>query len=811
MRVARPGPLAKGAGAAAQRAVDMDRALEALAADTIAVDGSVALVAVGGYGRGHLSPYSDIDLLILSRGGESGVDRQRLRAFTYALWDAGWQIGHALRSPRKAVEFASKDLPAATSILTARMIAGDAAVFEDFEVRRDRWLARRRRPLLRRVMDDARLRHREAERAGWALAPELKEDVGGLRDVHTLGWMEAIAGSPEFGPALERPAGVLLAAREGLHATLRRKSDKLHIELQPEVARRMAGPDGDADAMMTEVHAAARDIEYTLTLAMEELSHRVLSGPRRSGSSTVISSTIRLEDNALRLVGNAVDVTASLELLAAHAATGHRIALDTLRKMALAFERAEPGPWSDEQRSAFLELLRGTQGPAALELLDHLHGWAVLLPEWSRIRGRPQHDPYHRYTVDGHSFAAVGALTSCLAEAVPSNHADEIGDLSTLYVGTLLHDIGKGTAHDHSVEGTTIAAAVARRMGMSDPEVTEVTDLVRHHLLLPDTATRRDLDDGSVIKAVIAKARDARRLRQLYLLAIADGRATGPHAWNEWKASLVADLVNRALLALETGEVPLDRAVAEAARKLDAYEPSFAGGFQSILATLPPSYVNSTPVADMADEIRLLAAGARPGHIHSRLAVHSEPGQSVLTVCVADRPGTLARIAGVLALNRIDVLGANAYTTSDGLALTRVAVVTPEAAVARRCLGDLEAAFSGHLAVDARMRAKISDYGSPMGVAPEIRVLHDASVASTVVEVRGPNALGLLYALAAGLADLDLDIHLAKIDTLGDRVVDVFYVRTQWGSKLSAGQTKEVPRAIRHRVQGLFGEPQGVE
>ena len=312
---------------ALQRAAHMDRALQALAEDTIAVHDSVAVIAVGGYGRGHLSPYSDIDLLILSAGGEADVDRQRLRAFTYAIWDAGWQVGHALRSPRQAVEFASKDLPTATSILTSRLIAGYLGVFEDFLARRDRWLERRRRSLLTRVMDSTRLRHRDAERAGWALAPDLKEDIGGLRDAHTLGWMEAIAGSSDSGLGLERQSGVLLAAREGLHATLRRKSDKLHIELQADVARRLGFESSDAtDAMMTDVHASARDIEYALTLAMEDLSHRILGGPRRSGRSAVIASKIRLEDNMLRFVGDDVDVVTSLKLLAAHAATGHRIA-----------------------------------------------------------------------------------------------------------------------------------------------------------------------------------------------------------------------------------------------------------------------------------------------------------------------------------------------------------------------------------------------------------------------------------------------------------------------------------------------------
>ncbi|MGH2699083.1 MAG: [protein-PII] uridylyltransferase [Actinomycetota bacterium] len=803
--------MSRGGSAARQRAVEMDRALRALAEDTISVGDSVALVAVGGYGRGHLSPYSDIDLLILC-AHESEVDREGLRAFIYTLWDAGWQVGHALRSPSRAVEFAGRDLAAATSILTARLVAGHSETFEDFGSRCDRWLARNRRPLLRRLMDATRVRHREADRAGWALAPDLKEDTGGLRDVDALGWMLSIAGAAEFGNGLEQQSGVLLGAREGLHATLRRKSDKLHIELQPQVARRLGFDSADAvDDLMTEVHAAARVIEHQLTRTMEELSHRTLGGPRRSGKSTALATRVRLEDNALRFAGEDIDVTTCLQLVAAHARTGHRIAHDALRAMSAAFDAAAPGPWPAAQRVAFLDLLRGPQGPSALELLEHLGAWPVLMPEWSRIRGRPQHDPYHRYTVDGHSFVAVGALTACLSEPPASNHACAIGDLSTLYLGTLLHDIGKGTGNDHGIEGARIAAHVVRRMGLGESEVDEVVELVRHHLVLGDTATRRDLDDGSVIKATVAKAGDGRRLRQLYLLAIADGRATGPHAWNAWKASLVAELVTRSLQAFETGELPPDGGVAEAVHKLEAYEPTLAGRSRRVLASLPPSYLSSTPTTDMADEVRQLAAGVQPGHVQSRLVAGAEPGQSLVTVCVADRPGTLARIAGVLALNRIDVREANAYTSTDGLALTRVSVVTPDEATAQRCLTDLGAAFSGHLAVDARMLSKVNDYGSGTPVVPDIRVLQDASATSTVVEVRGPNELGLLYSIASGLADLDLDIHVAKIDTLGDRVVDVFYVRTPWGSKLSAGQTKEVPRAIAHRVRGLFGGRQAVE
>ena len=766
----------------------------------------MAVVAVGGYGRGQLSPYSDIDLMVLAVHGERDVDRDRLRAFTYPLWDSGWQVGHALRSPKEAIAFAERDLPGATSLLTARFIVGDRTVFEDFAARRTRWVNRNRRALLRRVLDATRHRHRNSERAGWALAPELKEGTGGLRDVDTLGWMVTIAGEEESTQAVSDGAGILLAAREGLHSVLRRKSDRLLIELQPEVAIRLGHTSpGGTDDMMAKVHSAARTIEYTTRKTMENLSERTLGGPRRSGSSRQVAEGVRLDDNLLRFEADIVDVACVLRLLGAHANDGQRIAPVALETAARAFNASRPAGWSEPERRAFLELLRGPQALGALELLEHLGGLRALLPEWARIRGRPQHDPYHRYTVDGHSFVAVGELTRLLAEPWPLAHAHEIGDLDTLYLATLLHDIGKGSGRDHSTAGVEIASVIAQRMGFSSEAVEEIAELVHHHLLLPDTATRRDIDDGSVIEWVAATCGGARRLRQLLLLSVADGRATGPQAWSEWKSSLVANLAARTLVALETGEIPARSDVNGAARSLERYEPLLAGRAETVLASLPPSYLTSTSVHDMAEEIKLLLASPRLGEALSRFDDSGGPDRSVLTVCVVDRPGTLARIAGVLALNRIDVLGARAYSTTGGVALTRVVVIPPDEVTKARFDSDLKAAFSGHLALDARMLAKVKDYRTPDAIVPEVRVLDEASVGSTVVEVRAPDTIGLLYAVAAGLADLELDIHVAKIDTLGDRVVDVFYVRTLWGSKLSERQALEVPRAVLHRIEGLFG------
>jgi [protein-PII] uridylyltransferase len=341
-------------------------------------------------------------------------------------------------------------------------------------------------------------------------------------------------------------------------------------------------------------------------------------------------------------------------------------------------------------------------------------------------------------------------------------------------------------------------------MGLNASDTDEVARLVRWHLLLADTATRRDLDDGAVIDSVVKVVGDGRGLRLLYILTIADALATGPDAWSAWKAALVRELYRKALVALETGEIPARSDVAARARELEAYEPSLAGRVEQVLGTLPPSYLESAPVPDMVDELRLLLQAPKSGEVGVRIDAGAEAGQSVVTICTADRPGTLARSAGVLALHRIPVLRAQAYSTSDGFALERFIVTSANAGTWEGFDRDLRAAYSGRLALEAKLVRKVSDYRPETPVTAVVSVLPEASDHSTVIEVRAPDALGLLYAIASGLTDLELDIHVAKIDTLGSRVVDVFYVRSLWGSPLDAAQAEAVENAVAHRVRRLF-------
>jgi len=844
--------LSEGGRPARRRAAALDHALAELV-DTVPLPrSSLAVVAVGGYGRGEVSPHSDVDLLVLvdDRRRPSPED---LRGLLYPLWDAGFQVGHAVCSPKEAIERAGGDLEAATSLLEARLVAGPVGLMDEMTGRRRRWLERDGRRLARRLLEVTAERHLRVERAGWVLAPDLKQDVGGLRDLHAVGWLAAVAGWPRPAgrPELVRAGELLLAVREALHGQTRRKTDRVRADLQPAVAKALGldGEDG-VDQLMAAVHTAARTVEYLAAVETRTLAERLLGGPRRSGLVRRLEpGGIRLEDGLLVVDATdavragppapdveapfgrvaqggrgspplstgtqgpaaetdpdpAADVLLAMRLLAARARTGRQIARPTLNWLEQTFDRTPLEGWSEPLRAAFMTVLRGPEAVGACELLDHVGGWTVLLPEWAPVRGRVQHDPWHRYTVDGHAFAAAAEVSRLLEQDQrAARTAETAGDLDALYLAAIFHDIGKGSGEDHSVAGELLTRRALARMGLDVDELEEVAVLVRHHLLLVETATRRDLDDPSVVEGVAAALGSPRRLRLLHLLTVADGLATGPAAWNDWKGTLVADLAARVLHVLERGTAPGPGDPEALARKVEAAHPALAGKAARLLATLPDSYPSAVVVDELAEELELLADPPGPGGVRYRVDPSGD-GHGLVTVCAADRPGTLARTTGVLALHRVSVLRAHAWSTSAGLALQRFTVQAPATLRWEHLGADLDAAWAGRLAVQARLERKARDYRPLSPVEADVRVLPDESAHSTVVEVRAADTLGLLHAIAAALGDLDLDVRVAKIDTLGDRVVDTFYVRSPWGAKLSDDQADELGLAIRHRTTRLLG------
>jgi [protein-PII] uridylyltransferase len=794
--------LEDGSAAARERAAAVDVVIRRVIDDSSGPQ--VAVVAVGGYGRGELSPLSDVDLLILARR-RAEVARETLRSLLYPLWDSGWRVGHAVRDAKATIDHARDDLDAATALMSARLLGGDETLWIELLDRRMLWTRKERRRLARRILDSTAERHNRVQRAGWSLAPDIKDDVGGLRDLHTVGWLAGLSEEVVAADDTTFRAGeILIAVRETLHGFLRRPGDRLHLALQPEIAERL-GVTG-VDELMESVHTSARAIERSSASARLSLAGEILGGPRRSGSTRLFPGGVALRDGELTVDDSAAhsDLALALRLLAAMAEVGHPIAARVTGWLDAVFAGPVVERWDDEMRTAFLSLLRGRHVTAALELIDHSGGWTRLLPEWASIRGRAQHDPYHRYTVDGHSFAAVAAIRDVLAsDEVAARSISAPDDIDMLHLAALLHDIGKGSGEDHSIAGERIARSACTRMALAPEETDDIAALVRHHLLLADTATRRDIDDGAVIEHVARTIETERRLRLLYVLTAADGIATGEGGWSDWKGALVRHLFRRASVAVQTGELPARSSVVERARQIEAFEPALIGRVAGVLATLPPSYSDSADVADLADELKLIVAPLRPGEVRHR--VHPAADGASISLCMEDKPGTLARAAGVLALHRISVLAAHGFATTVGVALERFTVLASEDTAWDRVLADLNDCFSGRLALDDALASKARDYMTDRPATADVRILQDASPHSTVVEVRAADALGLLYAIAAGISDLGFDIHVAKIDTLGPRVVDVFYVRTGWGTKLDGTQAIALDRSIQHRIAMMFG------
>jgi [protein-PII] uridylyltransferase len=723
------------------------------AAEAEVGEGDVALVAVGGYGRAELSLQSDIDVLLL-HAGRSDIGALADRVW-YPIWDEGLKLGHAVRTTREALALASDDLDTATSLLQVRHVAGDegltdelaARAIEQWQKRAKRWLAE----LSARVAE----RHAQAGEVAFLLEPDLKEGRGGLRDVHALRWSEAARSLLWAGddPALVDAYQTLLSARVELHRRTSRPGDRLLLEDQDAVAAALG--EESADTLMRSVSSAARTIAWR----SDDAWHRIdasLSGPLgwRSRRDKAIGPGLVLRDGEVHLTADAdaaADPTLVLRAAAAAAAGGvriHRASLDRLT----ATSKPLPEPWPDDVRAALVDLLlAGHRAIPVIEALDQLGLWVAVFPEWPAVRSKPQRNAYHRFTVDRHLIEAAANASALVART-------DRPDL--LVLGALLHDIGKGYPGDHTEVGIELLATIGGRMGLPPDDVATIQAMVRHHLLLPDVATRRDLDDPGTITHVAEAVGDQTTLGLLAGLTEADSIATGPAAWGRWKAELVRDLVSRTAHVLGGGT--------------------------------PEEVREDFPTEE---HLALLAAG--------RQVLRGDGDR--LTVVTPDRSGVFSRVTGVLALHGLGVLDA-AVTSVDGMALEVLRVESSFGPTISwdKVVIDLEHALEGRLALQARLAERARVYGTrrvtgPIQEPPRVFVDNTASRGATVVEVHAPDSMGVLYRITRALAELDLDIVSAKVQTLGDRVVDAFYVRSPNGAKVEDAATLvEIERALLH-------------
>jgi [protein-PII] uridylyltransferase len=717
----------------------------------------LALVAVGSLGRQEPPPYGDLDLVLVHDG------RPEIAAVAdalwYPIWDAGLRLDHSVRSVAEAVAVAGADVKAGLGLLDARLVAGDAEVAGRL---RSATLAGWRQSaarLLPQLRDLRRARARQVGELAFLLEPDLKEAYGGLREGQVLRAVAAAQLADEPGKDTEEAYALLLDVRDELRRRAGRATDVLVHQERRAVAAALGR--ADEDALLREISLAGRRLAFVADETWRRVDAALVRRPRlsrRVRREPLAEGIVRQGDEVVLAQGAkpATDAGLLLRGAAAAAAAGLPLSPYTLKVLA-AHAPPVPEPWPAELRWSFLRLLAGGRSAVAvLEQLDQAGLLARLLPEWDRVRSLPQHHPWHRFTVDRH-------LVETAAAAAELTHDVDRPDL--LLIGALLHDIGKGCPGDHSEAGEPVAAAIATRMGFPPGDVAVIATLVRHHLLLPTTATRRDIDDPATVRRVgDTIGRDPAVLELLHALAQADGAATSSSAWSPWKAHLVAALVARvqALVA-----------------------PTHAGQPEPVLHPSRPQV--TSPVQGTGGAVEVGVAEVADGQ--------------QITVTAPDRPGLLSCCAGVLALNQLDVRAAKVGV--EGERATAVFAVRPRfgrAPVAEILADGVRAALEGTLPLAERLRQREVDYRQQGALAVPARLSwHDGEAPGAgtgIVEVRAGDRAGLLYRLTAALAEEGLDATSARVETLGGDAVDSFYVCNPSGAPIDDDQRRRVDAAL---------------
>nr|WP_168511582.1 [protein-PII] uridylyltransferase [Streptomyces sp. S1D4-11]QIY98517.1 [protein-PII] uridylyltransferase [Streptomyces sp. S1D4-11] len=755
----------------------------------------VSLVAVGGYGRGELSPRSDLDLLLLHDGADSGAVAALADRIWYPIWDLGLALDHSVRTPGEARKTAGGDLKVQLGLLDARHVAGDLGLTAGL---RTAVLADWRNQAPKRLPELQELCAERAERQGelqYLLEPDLKEARGGLRDATALRAVAAswLADAPREGLADARRR--LLDVRDALHLTTGRATDRLALQEQDQVAAELGLL--DADTLLRQVYEAARVVSYASDVTWREVGRVLKSRAVRPRLRAMLGGGAKpaverspLAEGVVEMDGEVVlaraarperDPVLPLRAAAAAAQAGLPLSLHAVRRMA-AVARPLPTPWPAEAREQLVTLLGS--GRPTIEVWEALEAEGLitrLLPDWERVRCRPQRNAVHIWTVDRHLIeTAVRA----------SELARRVGRPDLLLVSALLHDIGKGWPGDHSVAGEIIARDVAARIGFDRADVAVLATLVRHHLLLIDTATRRDLEDPATVRSVAEAVGSQGTLELLHALTEADALATGPAAWSSWRGSLVADLVKRvaAVLAGDAPEEP-EAAAPTAEQERLAIEAFRTGG--PVLAlraqTEPPT--EEEPTGD------------------------PEPLGVELLIAVPDQPGVLPAVAGVLAMHRLTVRTAElrALDLPDGvegsvlLLNWRVAAEYGSLPQAARLRADLVRALDGSLDIAARLAERDAAYPRRRGTIappPRVTVASAASRHATVIEVRAHDAPGLLHRIGRALEDASVWVRSMHVSTLGANAVDAFYVTGPKGAPLPAEEAVSVARGLEEMLRG---------
>ena len=801
----------------------------------------IALVGLGGTGRGEMAPFSDLDLLFLLAEPDDLAAKALVEATLYLLWDLPWKVGHAVRGGDALIALAREDVSIRTAFLEARWLWGDERLFDHVAARfRAEVVAGSGAAFVAAKLAERDRRHLKMGDSRYVVEPNVKDGKGGLRDLHTLYWIArdlhgierpaelveaGLLTAPEF-RRFERAERFFWAVRCQLHLAAGRAEERLSFDYQPLIARALRYADrpgkSAVERFMQFYFLQAKAVGDLTGQFLAQLDEQMASKGRRFALPTFRRRPAKLNGFCLdrgRLSVPADDFLAQepvrlVELFAIAAREGLEIHPKAMRAAARDARLADQVRSDPRANALFLEVLTNRERPdVVLRWMNEAGVFGRFVPDFGRVVAQMQFDMYHHYTVDEHSIRAIGLLAAIergeLAEDHPLSTAlfRQIGSRRTLYVAVLLHDIAKGRGGDHSLLGEQVAQELGPRFGLDPAETETVAWLVRHHLLMSATAFKRDLTDPKTIEDFVAAVQSPERLRLLLILTVVDIRAVGPGTWNDWKRQLLRSLFDAAEERLRLGHKQRGRSeeVAERQAALADVLGWKASAARAHARRLPDSYWLAEPPAWQAANARQVAESeARIGEARPSVVAADEPerGATRVSVFAPDRPGLFYRICAGLSAAGASIVDARIHTTRDGMALDNLLVQDGQrrAYADRRSRARLVKSVESALGSDAmpalgappplpRRRAAFT-------VAPSVVIADQASSRTSVVEVNARDREGLLARLALAIHELGLQVRSAHIATYGERAVDVFYLTGPDGRKLRADDSVRLREAL---------------
>ena len=791
----------------------------------------LSLIAVGGYGRGELAPYSDIDLLFLLPYKMSPYCEQVVEFMLYRLWDLGLKVGQATRSVEECVRQAETDLTIRTNLLEARYVWGDQDLFELFKARFDKQIVKGHgEAFYQGKLAERNARHQRHGGSRYTLEPNIKEGKGGLRDLQTLLWLARFVCRVDNMQALV-DQGMLTAAeraafdkalnffwtlRYHLHYLTGRGEERLTFDLQPEIAQRLgytdhAGTKG-VERLMKHYFLMAKSVGGLTRYVCAAIEAKLIKKPMLRMPALGI---LRKELGGFPIAGGRLSIARAdhfaqhpIDLLRIFAVAQkndveiHPTAMTEMSHALRLVDRLRDDP---DANTLFLEMLTSDKRPElTLRRLSEVGILGRFIPDFGRVVAQMQYDMYHSYTVDEHTIFAIGILARIeqgeLKDEAPiaSQVVKEVLSRRVLYLAFLLHDIAKGRAGDHSVLGGDVAEKLCPRLGLTAEETEQVAWLVRYHLLMSNTAFRRDIDDPKTIADFVDLVQSPERLRLLLVLTVADIRAVGPKTWNGWKAQLLRELYHRAvnlmLGGLNTAEE--DRAASAITILQQELTDWNDADLADHAARGHPAYWLAFPPAALGRQARMIrAAEAEQRPLSVEFNVDRWRSMTEVTIYTADRQGLFSQLAGAMALCGASIVDARIFTLRNGKALDTFFVQDSEGGPFDRParLAKLSSTITRVLEAPEQTLAQLQEL-PPLAhpaarnfpVIPRVLIDNRASATHTVVEVNGRDRRGLLYYLTAALTNLNLQISSAKVSTFGHRAVDVFYVKDHFGLKVES-------------------------